>query len=117
MKAEENIQFLKYCGYAFGIPILISFINFILSNFELIPDKINNGIGSESCLIPANEKHLHWIYMYGPITLLLIINILFYGTTAYKIFYVQMETSKVCKTEDSRRITKSADSNENNTRY
>ena len=117
MKAEDNIQFLKYCGYAFGIPIIISIINFILNNFELIPGSINNGIGKETCSIPPEDHALQWIYIYGPIVLLLAINVTFYGITAWKIFRVQKETAKFCKSENSRRHTKCLDSNDNHTRY
>jgi len=117
MKAENNVQFFKYCGYAFGIPVLISFINFILNNFELIPESINNGIGRETCSIPPKEDKIQWIYIYGPIVLLLAVNISFYGITAWKIFHVQKETSKVVKSENSRRHTKCNDSNDNHTRY
>ena len=111
MKSEDNIQFFKYCGYAFGIPISITIVNFILNNFDLIPDDYNNGIGNTTCTILSENQSLKWIYIYGPIVLLLTINISFYGTTAWKIFHVQKETSKVVKSENSQRH-----SNDNHTR-
>jgi hypothetical protein len=117
MKAEDNIQFLKYCGYAFGIPVLVTFINLILNNIKSIPDSIKNGIGVETCSIPSHDDIAQWIYVYGPIMLLLTVNISFYGVTAWKIFHVQQETSKVVKSENSRRHTRCNDSNDNHIRY
>jgi hypothetical protein len=106
IRTEDNRQFLNYCAYAFGIPVLISITNFILNNFELIPDSINNGIGHETCSIPQKRHDLLWIYIYGPIMVMLIVNITFYAITAWKILYVQKETSKICKATSSQKHSK-----------
>ncbi|CAG9806277.1 unnamed protein product [Chironomus riparius] len=114
MKTEDNKQFFKYCGYAFGIPIIISIINFTLNNFELIPNDYNSGIGTITCTVLADNRTVQWIYIYLPVMLLLVINVSFYGITAWKIFSVQKETSTVCKSENSGRHSRCQD---NTTRF
>lgn len=80
-----------YCLYAYGIPILITLLVFVIEEFEEIPDELKAGIGKKRCWIKAN-KLTELVYLFGPICCLLIFNVAFYAITAYKIYDVQNQT-------------------------
>lgn len=83
-------------------------IVFILNFFRLIPEKFNNNIGNGSCSVSTNfdmDSHpiiAQWIYIYGPILLLISINIIFYGITAWKFYCIEKERTRVCRNSTSR---------------
>lgn len=95
---HDNIKrFLLYCSYAFGLPILLGLIVFILNHFEFIHEDFNNQIGKETCIVASNDIEnqtlLQFIYIYLPIIITISINIVFYSITAYKIYCVQRDTA------------------------
>ena len=122
IKSEFNGQFIKFCAYAFGIPIVYMMIVFVLNYYQLIPDEYNNNIGYGSCLISNNfgqdihQNSIQWIYIYGPILLLISVNIIFYGITAWKFFCVERDRARVCRTSTSRIHHGQCDNSENRIR-
>lgn len=95
---HDNIKrFLLYCSYAFGLPILLGLIVFILNHFDFIHEDFNNQIGKETCIVASNDIEnqtlLQFIYIYLPIIITISINIVFYSITAYKIYCVQRDTA------------------------
>lgn len=92
----DNMQrFLMYCAYAFGVPLFLTIVAFLLSTLQLIPDKFNTNIGNETCSIGSDDdgRVAQFIYVYCPIIVTISINIVFYTITAYKIYCVQKETA------------------------
>lgn len=95
MSFDNLRRFIIYCTYAFGIPLILAFITFLINHNKWIPDKFNNQIGNGTCSIGIEEygKIAPFIYVYCPIIISISINIVFYSITAYKIYRVQQETS------------------------
>jgi hypothetical protein len=100
-KIENRKRFICYCLYAFGIPLVIISIAFILNKQRWIPDSYNTQIGEEFCKIPPHDTeqsaYLNTIYVYSPMMFCLLVNICFYSITAYMIFRVQRETTSICR--------------------
>ena len=104
MKIDNNTVFIRYCLYAFGIPVTVEIIFFILNHFEFVSDKYNNKIGVNSCKIFASHaKELKAIYMYGPLAFCLIINVVLYIITSVKIYSHNKETT-ACRRGTSTRV-------------
>lgn len=95
MSFDNVRRFLLYCVYAFGLPLTLTLITFLLSTFKLIPDKFNTNIGNGTCSMGINEndRTAQFIYVYFPIIITISINIIFYTITACKIYRVQKEIS------------------------
>lgn len=74
-----------YCAYAFGIPIILGIIALLLNNLELIPNDFRNQIGKKSCVIGGSSL-IEFIYVYCPVIITILINIIFYSITAYEIY-------------------------------
>ncbi|KAK9738659.1 7 transmembrane receptor (Secretin family) [Popillia japonica] len=102
-KKKENRRFMYYSAYAWGIPVLMVGFAAIFT-FE----KTDNltwatGIGDGQCWFRNG-----WptgIYFYFPIATLLIVNIVLFSITTYKIKRVQHDT-KMLKNVDSRKNRK-----------
>lgn len=94
--------YLKYCVYAFGVPILIVITAFLLNNYNIISKAYRSEIGDVGCMVGDN-KTSQLIYIYVPIMIFLTVNTFLYVITAFKIYRVQKETL-ICKkgTESSR---------------
>lgn len=116
MRKDNMKKFIQYACYAFGIPIIIVTIVFIVNEYELIPDYYNNRFGNLSCFISdslsgqeddhsIHARTLQLIYIYVPIFFFIIVNVCFYSVTAYKIYRVQKETS-ICRKGENSRHTK-----------
>jgi G protein-coupled receptor Mth (Methuselah protein) len=86
-----------YCAYAFGAPITLVVIVFLLNSLELIPAEYASQIGNGTCSVGrediGDKKTVRFIYIYFPIIITITINIVFYSITAYKIYRVQKDTN------------------------
>lgn len=93
MSFDNTRRFLMYCAYAFGIPLTLTTVAFLLSTLQLVPDEFNTNIGKGTCSIGTddNDRIAQFIYIYCPIIIIISINIIFYAITAYKIYRVQKE--------------------------
>lgn len=58
-------------------------------------------MGKERCWI-QESKITELIYVYFPVSIALLVNIIFYSTTAYKIYKVQKDTSMIRERRHSR---------------
>lgn len=100
-RRSEAKRFYWYCLYAFGGPSLITSLVYISDNTNFIPDEIKIQMGKDRCWI--DESHLiEFIYIFIPITCVLILNTVFYSITAYKINQVWKETSIIREADSSR---------------
>jgi len=96
MRGCDRKRFLAYCLYAFGVPLLMTSIILIIDNIELIDKRFQVGMGEESCWFKYQNHSLsELIYLYSPLSVILVFNLSFYSVTAYKIYSVQKETSMV----------------------
>jgi hypothetical protein len=106
MSLDNMRRFLMYCAYAFGLPLTITIIEFLLNTFDVLPENYQTKIGNGSCLVAPSDtgSHGEFIYIYLPIIITITVNIVFYSITAYKIYRVQKETA--FKGADSKRHAK-----------
>ncbi|KRT84228.1 hypothetical protein AMK59_1057, partial [Oryctes borbonicus] len=86
-KKKENKRFMYYSVYAWGIPVLM--VGFASIFTFKVTDSSNwyTGIGNGQCWFRNG-----WptgIYFYFPIAILLIVNMVLFGVTTYKIKKVQ----------------------------
>ena len=103
VRSPSKKTFIGYCIYAFGMPITSIFTVFILNELEIIPMKWRTGIGYLSCTVSdpvvewANQnrtifedhRRAQFLYLFGPILLLLVLNFVLYGTTTFTIWKTQ----------------------------
>ncbi|XP_059052176.1 G-protein coupled receptor Mth2-like isoform X3 [Achroia grisella] len=106
-KLSTKARFYAYALYAFGIPtaltILLAALEF--SNLPLHP--LLPQLRQQGCFIHGNAR---LIYLYGPLVILCIANLIFFVLTALKIAQIKKQTSvlksKESSTHDSQRNDK-----------
>lgn len=97
-KGSERRRFFNYCLYAFGVPVFITLMVFLADSLSFVPELLKVQMGENRCFV--NDSHTTGvIFVYGPISLVLLLNTIFYSITAFKIHQVQKETSIVRKDE------------------
>ncbi|CRK99458.1 CLUMA_CG012609, isoform A [Clunio marinus] len=103
-RGGDKKRFFVYCLYAFGTTFLFTATIFIIDHLESIPQKFRPLMGMTRCLVQKNIW-AEGIYIYLPISTILIINITLYSITAYRIYKVQRETSAI-RNGDSQKHSK-----------
>lgn len=103
-RGSDRKRFALYCLYAFGVPLFLTSILFIIDFTELLPRDYRPLMGITRCWI-QNNRFVEAIYTYTPISLILLVNVALYSVTALKIYKVQKETS-VVRTGDSQKHSK-----------
>jgi hypothetical protein len=103
-RGGERKRFLFYSLYAFGVPTLMTAVVYTIDTYHLLPEQYLASIGIYRCWIKDN-RWIEAIYVYTPISIILIINIVLYSITAYRIWHVQKETS-VIRNGDSQKHSK-----------
>lgn len=103
-RGGERKRFVFYCLYAFGVPLILTGLVYLVDAFEIFPAEYRPLMGLKRCWIQQNRL-VEAIYIYTPISIILIINIALYSVTAYKIYQVQKETS-VIRNGESQKHTK-----------
>ncbi|CAG9803976.1 unnamed protein product [Chironomus riparius] len=103
-RGGDSKRFMFYMMYAFGFPLTISTIVYIIDIYKLVPENLLPKIGIKRCWM-QNERIVEAIYVYFPISIIMAINIVLYSITAYKIWRVQKETS-VIRHGDSQKHSK-----------
>lgn len=99
-RGGDRKRFLMYCVYAFGVPILLTCCLYLI-DISSLDKELRPLMGIKRCWI-QHSRLVELIYIYTPISIILIVNIILYSITAYKIFQVQKETS-VIRNGDSQR--------------
>ena len=107
-RGGEQKKFLFYCLYAFGVPVLLTALVFLIDNTGLFSEQFQPQIGFAHCWIQSVPL-VEAIYVYIPISIIFSVNIVFYSITAYKIFTVQKETAIVRSGESQRHAKGDAD--------
>ncbi|KAF5288084.1 hypothetical protein FQR65_LT12134 [Abscondita terminalis] len=120
-KQKENKRFILYSAYAWGVPLLLVIIVTSLTHSESIPIDAwyNPGIGEGRCwfrcksyLFLRNRKllwHLFFsaeigslLYFFGPVTVIIVSNMVLFCITALKIKQTQKDTEMLTR-QDSKR--------------
>lgn len=85
---SDSQKFLKYLFYGFGLPFIITAILAVIDETNLFPEKWRPQIGKFECFL-RNERHIEFFYLYLPMSIILLVNVVLYSITAYKIYTVQ----------------------------
>lgn len=93
-RGGERKLFLMYCLYAFGVSIALTCGLYLIDISTFIPDPYRPLMGINRCWL-QRSRVVEAIYLYLPISIILIINIILYSVTAYKIYQVQKEISVI----------------------
>lgn len=107
-RGGDSRRFLYYVLYAFGCPILITTIVYLIDIFQLVPEGFLPNIGKRRCWM-QDKRVVEAIYVYFPISIIMITNIILYSITAYKIWVVQKETSVVRRGDSQKHAKLEAD--------
>ncbi|XP_064212826.1 G-protein coupled receptor Mth2 isoform X5 [Tribolium castaneum] len=99
-KTAERKRFLFYCAYAWGMPVLHVLVVFIIDILANQNSVLKPDIGNGQCFLRRGFPEL--LYFYGPMAILITINIVLFAITAIKIRRIKSETAML-KKEDSKR--------------
>ncbi|XP_070491483.1 uncharacterized protein [Chironomus tepperi] len=87
-RKEEQNSFYLYCIYAFLTPVLITFVVFMIDHLEIFTTDYLPYFGIQRCYITALNK-AEAIYVYLLISLIIVVNIIFFFDTARRIWKAQ----------------------------
>ena len=103
-KLTENKLFAVYFLYAFGAAILLTLVLFLADEIPGIPDNLRPVVGYERCWV-RTDRFVEFLYIYLPISIISLVNIILYSITAYKMFRCQKEMVNM-RTGDSQKHSK-----------
>lgn len=128
-RSAEKKRFLLYCGYAWGVPVLLVIL---VTALTVAPNVSRTawyspGIGDGRCWFRSKSSlSIYWneinllgncwfkltvtftdelanlLYFYGPMGLIISFNVVLFGITTWKIKEIQKDTAML-KKQDSRR--------------
>lgn len=107
-KGGERKRFLVYCLYAFGGPAVLTLSVYLIDHISSIPKYFKPLMGISRCWIQDNRM-VEAIFIYLPISIILVVNIVLYSVTAFKIYKVQKETSVIRNGESQKHSKIDAD--------
>ncbi|XP_018567275.1 G-protein coupled receptor Mth2-like [Anoplophora glabripennis] len=99
-KLTERKRFLMYFAYAVVVPFLHILVVFLINKFGEKGSVYFPGIGYGKCFVGDGLPDL--LYFYGPMAILIIVNVTLFILTAVKIQRIKKETSML-KQSDSKR--------------
>lgn len=111
-RSSERKRFILFSIYAFGVLVIILVITLLMDFTDLILKEFRPQFGQERCWI-KNDRVLEGIFVYAPISTIIIVNTVLYSITAFKINKIQQETKVVRKGESQKH---SKDGTKNKTR-
>ncbi|XP_015189497.1 PREDICTED: G-protein coupled receptor Mth2 [Polistes dominula] len=89
-------RFLLYCLYAWGLACLMTVIVIVVDHTHILPNYLTPGIGLGSCWFNHGKYvYAEIVFFIGPVTLQLIINILFFVVTSINCNKVKAEIDRV----------------------
>lgn len=80
--------------------ILLTTVVAIINSLP-IPEDLRPKMAYETCFV-ADDLWIQLLYVYLPISIIMIVNVILYGITAYTIYKVKKETA-IVRTGDSKR--------------
>ncbi|KAF5292880.1 hypothetical protein FQR65_LT11132 [Abscondita terminalis] len=96
-KAAARKQFIIYSIYAWGVPFVLVLIVGFINTFSDPTSWYHPKIGAGLCWIKDNVPLL--MYLYAPLALMIILNIVFFVITAIKIRKLQKDTAMLRSTQ------------------
>lgn len=101
-KEAERKRFILYCGYAWGVSLLLTMIVIGLTVSENIEKNVwyNPGMGDGQCWFRDGVPTL--LYFYVPMATIIVVNITLFAVTACKIKRVQQDTAMLRKDESKK---------------
>ncbi|BES95490.1 g-protein coupled receptor [Nesidiocoris tenuis] len=81
--SSTDRKFLYFSLYSWGCPILVTVSTIILTHVKDVPYHYRPDIGVRNCILSA--KPVRWIYLHGPIALLIVVNVTIFVLTAIKL--------------------------------
>ncbi|KDR07201.1 probable G-protein coupled receptor Mth-like 1 isoform X2 [Zootermopsis nevadensis] len=92
-KATERSVFIFYSLYAWFVPLLFMVFSVSMDLMPTIPSSyLKPNFGEKKCWFSSEDAELH--YFYGPVALLICVNILLFILTAYKVFSFEWKAPK-----------------------
>ncbi|XP_073956039.1 G-protein coupled receptor Mth2-like isoform X2 [Choristoneura fumiferana] len=91
-------RFCAYAAYAFGFPTGLTVLLAALEFSGLPAHPLMPMLRDQGCFLYGRSK---LIYLYGPIVILCIANMVFFILTAWKINQIKKQTQKTLKSKDS----------------
>ncbi|KAK5639903.1 hypothetical protein RI129_010714 [Pyrocoelia pectoralis] len=101
-RQKERKRFIVYSIYAWGAPLLLVIIVTSLTHSSSIPADAwyNPAIGDGQCWFRGECANL--LYFYGPLTVLILANIILFCMTAFKIREAQKDTAMLNKNDSKK---------------
>uniref|UniRef100_A0AB38ZED9 Venom G-protein-like protein 1 n=1 Tax=Ectomocoris sp. TaxID=3104572 RepID=A0AB38ZED9_9HEMI len=99
----ETRKLLLYSLYAWGFPLIILLITVAVDFTDFVPatSPFKPKVGINKCFF--DDRTSAYMYFYGPMAILLCVNLILFGITACKIWRTKKETSYQLNRTDSRR--------------
>ncbi|XP_054010977.1 G-protein coupled receptor Mth2-like [Hylaeus anthracinus] len=86
-KIKERSLFIVYCLVGWGGPIC--FLLATLAAHHMLGEHLKPGFGVQSCWFSGSAQL--WVYFYGPIAILLALNIVYLGLTSWRLWHQYRE--------------------------
>lgn len=100
-KRRETRRFAIYGIYAWGVPALLTAFTMIMQLSENIPSYlITPGFGQRKCWFVDFKSEL--LYFYPSVLTLVVVNVILFSVTAYRIRSIRQETAILKGSESSR---------------
>nr|AXC32922.1 G-protein coupled receptor Mth-like 2-5 protein [Dastarcus helophoroides] len=106
MKTAETKRFLYYCLYAWGMAVLLVLAVILIDKYAPHDSWYHPEVGRAQCFIRDGTPQL--LYFYGPMGIVITINVILFALTALKIRKVKKDTSML-KHSDSKRHSYESD--------
>ncbi|XP_065353227.1 G-protein coupled receptor Mth2-like [Cloeon dipterum] len=90
-------KYLQASLYAWGVPFLFLVVTVIMD--QTTDQPFSPRIGRKSCWF--NDFLAEFIYFHGPVMVLLLINLVLFGLTAYHLWVMRSESNRVLQTPES----------------
>ncbi|XP_039309688.1 uncharacterized protein LOC120358710 isoform X2 [Solenopsis invicta] len=107
---KKRKQFLLYCLYAWGIPLLQSILTIVADNMDVLPDFLKLSFDVFDCRFayePYWDNYGELIFFYGPLMILMISNIVFFILTTKYYNKVKADIKNVITDPRSKQLNSS----------
>ncbi|KAK9871569.1 hypothetical protein WA026_012950 [Henosepilachna vigintioctopunctata] len=100
VKSYERKRFLWYCLYAWGMSLVIVGITFLCNQVGNPGQWFYPGVAVGQCFLRNGIPEL--LYFYGPMGIIIILNVVLFTLTAFKIRQVKKDTAMLKHSESKR---------------
>lgn len=107
-RGSERKRFICFSFYAFGVPAILVIVTWFIDNTNFVPESFRPDIGETHCWIQKN-RHVEGIYIFAPISVITVVNIILNSITAFKICEIQKETKLVRSGESQKHSQNNAE--------